>query len=229
MRKGSPDSTSPGSAGFLLSRVGAAVRAGFKDLLSQWDIRPQQFAILRALSATGEAFQQELCQALGIDSGNMVELIDGLEALGFVLRRRDPRDRRRYLLALTEEGQTSFAAMTKAVDQYDAQFLELLDQGEQAALIAALTKLYATTAEGQRITPVSDGLSLRSARRSGDSAVRPAHSDQDLHGENRFGDADDGADDRAGDHDVPPAGADADVVLEQFGDLAEREAGAVEG
>jgi hypothetical protein len=35
-------------------------------------------------------------------------------------------------------------------------------------------------------------------------------------------DADDGADDRAGDHDVPPAGTDADVVLERFGYLADR-------
>jgi DNA-binding MarR family transcriptional regulator len=151
MRKGPPDSAPPGSAGFLLSRVGTAVQAGFKELIGQWDIRPQQFAILRALSAAGEAFQQELCQSLGIDSGNMVELVDGLEAREFVLRRRDPRDRRRYLLAMTEEGQTAFAAMTKAVDEYDAQFLKPLDQGEQAALVLALTKLYVTTPEGQRV------------------------------------------------------------------------------
>jgi DNA-binding MarR family transcriptional regulator len=150
MRKGPPDSARPGSAGFLLSRVGAAVQAGFKELIGQWDIRPQQFAILRALNAGGEAFQQELCQTLGIDSGNMVELVDGLEALGYAQRRRDPRDRRRYLLALTEEGRSAFAAMTKAVDEYDAQFLEPLDQGEQAALVAVLAKLYATTAEGRR-------------------------------------------------------------------------------
>jgi DNA-binding MarR family transcriptional regulator len=151
MRKGPPDSARPGSAGFLLSRVGAAVQAGFKELIGQWDIRPQQFAILRALNAGGEAFQQELCQTLGIDSGNMVELVDGLEALGYAERRRDPRDRRRYLLALTEDGRSAFAAMTKAVDEYDAQFLEPLDQREQAALVAALLKLYVTTPEGRRV------------------------------------------------------------------------------
>ncbi|HEX3752615.1 MAG TPA: MarR family winged helix-turn-helix transcriptional regulator [Streptosporangiaceae bacterium] len=151
MEEGRPDSALTGSAGFLLSRVGTAVQAGFKELIGRWDIRPQQFAILRALSAAGEAFQQELCQVLGIDSGNMVELIDRLEARGYAQRRRDPRDRRRYLLAMTEEGQTAFAAMAKAVDEYDARILEPLDQGEQAALVAALGKLYATTPEGRRV------------------------------------------------------------------------------
>jgi DNA-binding MarR family transcriptional regulator len=152
MRKGPPDSARPGSAGFLLSRVGAAVQAGFKELIGQWDIRPQQFAILRALNAGGEAFQQELCQTLGIDSGNMVELVDSLEALGYAQRRRDPRDRRRYLLALTDEGRSAFAAMSKAVDEYEARFLEPLEPGERAVLVAALAKLYVTTPEGRRVT-----------------------------------------------------------------------------
>ena len=151
MEKGPSASALTGSAGFLLSRVGAAVQAGFKDLIGQWDIRPQQFAILTVLSAAGEAFQQELCQALGIDSGNMVELVDGLEARGYAQRRRDPRDRRRYLLAMTDEGQAAFAAMSTAVDEYDARFLEPLDPEEQASLVAALAKLFAATAEGQRM------------------------------------------------------------------------------
>src|SRR6201992_2724936 len=149
MRKRPPDSPRRGREGVLPPRVGTAVQAGFKELIGQWDIRPQQFAILRALNAGGEAFQQELCQTLGIDSGNMVELVDGLEALGYAKRRRDPRDRRRDLLALTEDGRPASAAMTRAVDEYDAQFLEPLDQGEQAALVSALLKLYVTTPEGR--------------------------------------------------------------------------------
>jgi DNA-binding MarR family transcriptional regulator len=153
MEKGRPNSALTSSAGFLLSRVGAAVQAGFKELIGRWEIRPQQFAILTALDAAGQAFQQELCQALGIDSGNMVELVDGLEALGYAQRRRDPRDRRRYLLAMTEAGQAAFADMTRAADEYTGGFLTPLDQAEQAALIAALTKLYVTTPEGRRLPP----------------------------------------------------------------------------
>src|ERR1700755_2483398 len=90
--------TLPGNAGYLLSRVGAAVQAGFRELLGRWQIRPLQYAILTALHGGGDASQQQLCAVLGIDSGNMVELVDGLEALGYARRGRDPRDRRRYLL-----------------------------------------------------------------------------------------------------------------------------------
>ena len=148
-----PLSSLADSAGYLLSRVGTAVQTGFKELLGRWQLRPLHFAILTALAAAGGASQQELCRPLGIDSGNMVELVDALERLGYVRRGRDPRDRRRYLVTMTNHGQAAFAAMTKAVSDYTAGFLEPLDQAEQAALVAALTKLYATTAEGQRLPP----------------------------------------------------------------------------
>jgi DNA-binding MarR family transcriptional regulator len=140
----------PGNAGFLLSRVGTAVQGGFKDLLRRWSVRPQHFAILLALRTAGESSQQELCQALGIDSGNMVELVDGLEALNYARRRRDPGDRRRYLLAMTAEGEAALAAMAGAVEEYTGRFLEPLSPAEHAALVAALAKLYAATPEGQR-------------------------------------------------------------------------------
>jgi MarR family transcriptional regulator, lower aerobic nicotinate degradation pathway regulator len=142
-----------GNAGFLLSRVGTAVQAGFKELLGAWDIRPQHFAILMALSTAGSASQQGLCRALGIDSGNMVELVDTLEARGYAQRRRDPSDRRRYLLAMTAEGRAVFRAMAEAVGEFTTRFLEPLSQAEQAALISALSKLYAATPEGQRLPP----------------------------------------------------------------------------
>jgi DNA-binding MarR family transcriptional regulator len=145
-----------GNAGFLLSRVGTAIQAGFKEQLGQWQIRPQQFAILTTLRTRGEASQQELCQTLGIDSGNMVELIDTLETLGYAQRRRDPRDRRRYLLALTGPGQAAFAAMAAAVNDYTARFLEPLSQAEQAGLVDALGKLFATTTEGRRMSTQSE-------------------------------------------------------------------------
>jgi DNA-binding MarR family transcriptional regulator len=142
-----------GNAGFLLSRVGTAVQTGFKELLGSWEIRPQHFAILMAVAAAGEASQQELCQTLGIDSGNMVEMVDALEALGYARRRRDPRDRRRYLIAMTAEGRAAFAAVAKAVTEYTDRFLAPLSQTEQAGLVAALAKLYATTPEGRRLPP----------------------------------------------------------------------------
>jgi DNA-binding MarR family transcriptional regulator len=135
--------------GFLLSRVGAAVRAGFKEVLAGWGIRPLQYVILMVLDTVGGASQQELCAAAGIDSGNMVELLDGLEALGYASRARDPRDRRRYVVTMTRRGQSALAELRQAIEQYTAGFLSPLTEPERERLAGMLGKLYATTAEGR--------------------------------------------------------------------------------
>jgi DNA-binding MarR family transcriptional regulator len=139
--------------GFLLSRVGAAVRAGFKDVLAGWGIRPLQYVILLILDARDGISQQELCTAAGVDSGNMVELLDGLEALGYARRARDPHDRRRYVVTITPHGRSALAELRQAVEEYNRRALSPLTRQERHKLAIILGKLYATTAEAQPGTP----------------------------------------------------------------------------
>ena len=138
--------------GFLLSRVGAAVRAGFKDVLAGWGIRPLQYVVLLVLDARGGVSQQELSTAAGVDSGNMVALLDGLEALRYARRARDPRDRRRYVVTITPRGRSALAELGQAVEEYNRRFLSPLTGQERQQLATALGKLYATTAEAQLVT-----------------------------------------------------------------------------
>jgi DNA-binding MarR family transcriptional regulator len=138
-----------GDPGFLLSRVGAAVRAGFKDVLAGWGIRPQQYLILLILNARGAASQQELCTAARIDSGNMVELLDGLEALRYAQRARDPHDRRRYVVTITPAGRSALADLRRAIGEYNERVLSPLTGRERRQLAVTLGKLFATTAEGR--------------------------------------------------------------------------------
>jgi DNA-binding MarR family transcriptional regulator len=142
-----------GDPGFLLSRVGAAVRAGFKDVLAGWGIRPLQYLILLALDARSGVSQQELCAAVGIDSGNMVELLDGLEALQYAERTRDPRDRRRYVVTITPHGRSALTELRRAIADYNRRFLSPLTEQELEQLSGILGKLYATTAEAQSGIP----------------------------------------------------------------------------
>jgi DNA-binding MarR family transcriptional regulator len=139
--------------GFLLSRVGDAVRAGFKDILAGWGIRPLQYLILLILDARSGVSQQELCAAAGIDSGNMVALLDGLEALGYAQRSRDPRDRRRYTVTITPAGRSALVELRQAVAEYNRRLFSPLTEQERQQLAATLGKLYATTAEAQARTP----------------------------------------------------------------------------
>jgi DNA-binding MarR family transcriptional regulator len=101
------------------------------------------------LDTVGGASQQELCAAAGIDSGNMVELLDGLEALGYARRARDPRDRRRYVVTMTQRERSALAELRQAVGQYTTDFLSPLTEPERERLASILGKLYVTTAEGR--------------------------------------------------------------------------------
>ena len=135
--------------GFLLSRVGAAIRAGFQEVLARWDLRPLQYLILLILDASGGVSQQELCMAAGIDSGNMVELLDGLESLEYAARARDPGDRRRHVVTITQRGRSALAQLRPAVDEYTNGFLSPLSEVERQQLTRSLGKLYVTRTEGQ--------------------------------------------------------------------------------
>jgi MarR family transcriptional regulator, lower aerobic nicotinate degradation pathway regulator len=150
MEKDAPMRQLTADPGFLLSRVGAAVRAGFKDVLAGWGIRPQQYQVLMVLDAAGGASQQELCTAVRVDSGNMVELLDGLEKLEYARRSRDDRDRRRYVVTITPRGQTALAELRDAVADYNDRFFDPLTEPERQRLAASLGKLFAATAEGRR-------------------------------------------------------------------------------
>jgi MarR family transcriptional regulator, lower aerobic nicotinate degradation pathway regulator len=145
---GQPAAELTASPGFLLSRVGAAIQAGFKEVLAGWKLRPLQFLILQILASAGGLSQQELCRVARVDSGNMVELVDGLEAVAFARRARDPADRRRHIVTITPDGRAALAAITAAVEDYTDGFLSPLTPAERQQLTRVLGKLYAATPEG---------------------------------------------------------------------------------
>jgi MarR family transcriptional regulator, lower aerobic nicotinate degradation pathway regulator len=159
--------------GFLLSRVGTAIQAGFKEVLGAWRLRPLHFLILLALRDSGEPSQQDLCRALGIDSGNMVELVDLLEELRYAERARDPNDRRRYLVRITPEGRSAVTRIMSAVEEFDRQFLEPLSREEQRQLARLLAKLYAATAEARGEGFVGAPPSVDEGQRQPDPSTRP--------------------------------------------------------
>jgi DNA-binding MarR family transcriptional regulator len=135
--------------GYLLSRVGTAVQAGFKEVLAGWQLRPLHFMLLTGIAAGAGSSQQELCRSLGIDSGNVVELLDRLEQLGLATRTRSLEDRRRQVVTMTAAGRTALAEIAEGVEAFEAGFFEPLSDQEQAQLGRLLARLYAPTPEAQ--------------------------------------------------------------------------------
>ena len=63
-----------------------------------------QFGVLESLFHIGPLCQGELAEKLLRSGGNLTLVVDNLEKAGYVLRERDPADRRFVVVKLTERG-----------------------------------------------------------------------------------------------------------------------------
>jgi len=84
--------------------------------------------------------QQELAEALCMDANNVVLLLNELEDLGYVTRRRDPSDRRRHLVDLTSAGRRGLGTAEHAQETIEDDVLQALDADERATLWRLLTR-----------------------------------------------------------------------------------------
>src|SRR5689334_19152115 len=92
------------SAGYLLLKAGHHIGNDFDAALTTLGLTGREFLVLSFVRAADGLSQQALAARLGLDPTLVVGLVDGLEARGLVTRTKDPADRRRNLLGLTEEG-----------------------------------------------------------------------------------------------------------------------------
>ena len=99
--------------------------------------------LLMALSFVGDHDgepQQELVDALCMDAKNVVLLLNELEDTGYVVRRRDPEDRRRHRVQITEAGREALARAREGMDAIENEVLQALDAEERATLLKLLTR-----------------------------------------------------------------------------------------
>jgi DNA-binding MarR family transcriptional regulator len=122
----------------LLTRLAKQVyRRSSEDLLGM------HLRLLMALSYVRDhngAPQQELAEALCMDANNVVLLLNELEDLGHVARRRDPADRRRHLVELTQAGLRALNGAERAQETIEDDVLQALDPSERAILWQLLTR-----------------------------------------------------------------------------------------
>ncbi len=128
----------PPSSMLLLPRLTKQViRRSSPDLLGM-DLR-----LLMALSYLGDhdgAPQHQLVEALCMDANNVVLLLNDLEDSGFLVRRRDPDDRRRHRVHITAAGQEALERAARAQEQVEDEVLQALSSDERATLWHLLTR-----------------------------------------------------------------------------------------
>jgi DNA-binding MarR family transcriptional regulator len=116
----------------LLARLGKqAMRRSDPEVLGI-DLR-----LLMALSYLGDhdgAPQHEFVDALCIDAKNVVLLLNELEDLGYLIRRRDSEDRRRHRVYMTNAGRAVLDRAYRAQQAIENEVLQALDADDRATL-----------------------------------------------------------------------------------------------
>jgi DNA-binding MarR family transcriptional regulator len=126
---------------FLLKQAFALMDAATERELAQLSVNGREFAVLTLVDAEGAASQQRLAARIGVDRTTMVALIDALEEKRLVTRRRDPSDRRAYIVEATPAGRKTLQGALKAVKVAEQQALASLTATEAAAFKQTLQRL----------------------------------------------------------------------------------------
>ena len=129
MRKHPDDERPP--LGFLLVRIGEAVDRDFVAALTDLGLRPRDLCLLVLVDRAGELNQRELARQLRMDPGNLVGVLDSLEAEGLLARLRREGDRRQRIVSLTPSGRRLLASALRATAAIDQRILAALPASDR--------------------------------------------------------------------------------------------------
>lgn len=127
---------------YLLSRTGKAARTRLAGRFAERRLRLWHHAVLAALSDFGPHAQRELAVRLAVDPSDMAKILDELAADGRVDRVRDPADRRRVTVTLTDAGRALLGELDAEAAAVRDEILEPLDADEREQLNMLLTKVF---------------------------------------------------------------------------------------
>lgn len=122
------------SLGFLLSDVSRLMRRRFDERARAVGATRAQWRTLTTLSRNEGLNQGALADLLEIEPITLTRMIDRLEESGLVERRRDPNDRRAWLLYLTEKSRPLLADLHSVAAEMIEQALAGIDADDRERL-----------------------------------------------------------------------------------------------
>lgn len=118
---------------FQIERVRRHTKDEVERTLAAHDTTMREFWILTCVDVEPMS-QRQLSELLIIDASDMVRLIDSLEKQNWVTRERDPKDRRRQIIASTKKGTKALAKLGDDVAAAEDRALEASSQKQLKSL-----------------------------------------------------------------------------------------------
>jgi DNA-binding MarR family transcriptional regulator len=123
---------------YLVKQVELAIRARLDELMRPEGLTALQYTALTVLERHPDLTSARLARHSFVTAQSMADMVKTLRARGLVERHRDPADRRRLVLALTDKGQELLDGYRPAVAGLEAEMLAGLSEGGAAQLRAAI-------------------------------------------------------------------------------------------
>jgi DNA-binding MarR family transcriptional regulator len=125
-----------------LRAVFSRLRRRLRESYSTDGLTPSQTAVLIRLAKEGPATTSELAAAERVRPQSMATTLAALDGHGLLTRTADPQDGRRVRIALSADGQASYAARRRASEEWLAQALQdRCSEEERQTILAAMALL----------------------------------------------------------------------------------------
>jgi len=134
------DARTGAASSVLISQLARGMRRRIEQVVEPLGLRPRELHALQHLRERGASAQQTLVELLGIDATNLIAILNSLEDAGLIERRRDRADRRRAIIALSEQGDQLLADLDRALRQIDNDVFATLTSSERETLNALLAQ-----------------------------------------------------------------------------------------
>lgn len=126
-----------------LRRITRAMDLHSQYLAHRHGLTAPQLVVLREIARLEEASAGELARTVSLSQATLTGIMDRLERKDLVRRRRDSRDKRRVLVAVTPTGERILSASPPLFQESFLQQFNRLQDWEQALIISSLQRVVA--------------------------------------------------------------------------------------
>ena len=130
-----------GNPGFLSARFTSVAATVSNRALASYGLRTRSYSLVEIAASSGGLSQRDIGRMLWLDKAHVVRLVDEVVAMGLVVRTKDPRDGRVWLIRATPRGAEIAEEAGRALDDAFAQLLRRLSPTELDAAMATLRRL----------------------------------------------------------------------------------------
>src|SRR4051794_26538109 len=127
-----------------LAFSGHVASTRIRKALAAQGVKMSHGHVLMLLAEAGAMGQGALIEALGVDPSVVVTILNDLENDGLAERRRDPADRRRHIVEISERGVKLVTDVHSAIASVEAELFADLDDSEVATLQRLLARITAS-------------------------------------------------------------------------------------